>query len=267
VVGISTRETEEDVASLTSSGEEESALAAETGTPSTSKTRSGKQYLKQYGQPVASSSQPEKETTEQSTKQPADKQKELRYAKALQKDDARPLTPFRFDVLVQLANIPARITIYELLRLSKSSREALREALADHEVFLTQIPAILEEEDDGYCHRPPDVPHASHSLEDMQIKGKHDRPLYYTRYIESSEVNHIHVGPGFALSIMPRRVMHHIRIPTHRLSATQTTIYGFNANGTHLMGKINLGCQIGDLKSEVTCYGIDVDTSYNLLLE
>jgi len=38
-------------------------------------------------------------------KQPMDKQKELHYAKALQKDDTRPLTPFLFDVLVQLANI------------------------------------------------------------------------------------------------------------------------------------------------------------------
>ena len=31
------------------------------------------------------------------------------------------------------------------------------------------------------------------------------------------------------------------------------------------MGKIKLKCQIGDLKSEVTCYVIDADTSYNLL--
>ena len=65
---------------------------------------------------------------------------------------------------------------------------------------------------------------------------------------------------------MPHRVMQHLGIPTHRLSATQTTIYGFNANGTRPMGKIKLRCQIGDLKSEVTCYVIDADTSYNLLL-
>ena len=32
------------------------------------------------------------------------------------------------------------------------------------------------------------------------------------------------------------------------------------------MGKIKLRCQIRDLKSEVTCYIIDADTSYNLLL-
>ena len=68
------------------------------------------------------------------------------------------------------------------------------------------------------------------------------------------------------MSIMPRRVMQHLGIPTHRLSATQTTIYDFNANGTRPMRKIKLKYQIGDLKSEVTCYIIDADTSYNLLL-
>ena len=102
--------------------------------------------------------------------------------------------------------------------------------------------------------------------DDMKVKGKHDRPLYFTGYIRSSEVSLIQVDSGSALSIMPRRVIQHLGIPTHRLSATQTSIYGFNANGTRPMGKIKLKCQIGDLKSEVTCYVIDADTSYNLLL-
>ena len=100
----------------------------------------------------------------------------------------------------------------------------------------------------------------------MKVKGKHNRPLYYTGYIGSSEVSHIQVDPGSALSTIPRRVMQHLEIPTHRLSATQTTIYDFNANGTCPMGKIKLRYQIGDLKSEMTCYVIDADTSYNLLL-
>ena len=70
-----------------------------------------------------------------------EKQKELRYVKALPNSGAGPSTPFRFDVLAQLANIPARITLYEFLRLFNSARDALREALADEEVFITQIPA------------------------------------------------------------------------------------------------------------------------------
>ena len=99
-----------------------------------------------------------------------------------------------------------------------------------------------------------------------EIKGRHNRPLYYTRYIGSSEVSRIQVDLGSALSIMPRWVMQHVEIPTHRLSATQTNIYGFDANSMCPMGKIKLRCQIGDLKSEVTCYIIDADMSYNLLL-
>jgi len=62
------------------------------------------------------------------------------------------------------------------------------------------------------------------TADDMQVKGKHDRSLYFTWYIGSSEVSCIQVDPGSALSIMPCRVMQHLRIPTHRLSATQTTI-------------------------------------------
>ena len=100
----------------------------------------------------------------------------------------------------------------------------------------------------------------------MQIKMKHDRPLYFTGHIRSSEVSHIQVDSEFVLSIMPRQVMQHLGILTHRLSATQTTIYGFNANGTRPIRKIKLKCQIRDLRSEVTCYVIDADTSYNLLL-
>jgi len=54
-----------------------------------------------------------------------EKQKELRYVKALQKDGVGPSTPFHFDVLAQLANIPTRINFYELLRLFKYTRDAL----------------------------------------------------------------------------------------------------------------------------------------------
>ena len=100
----------------------------------------------------------------------------------------------------------------------------------------------------------------------MQVKGKHDRPPYYIGYIGSSEVNRIQVDLGSPLSVMLHRVMQHLGIPTHRLSAIQTIIYGFNANGARPMSKIKLRCQISDLKSKVMYYVIDADTSYNLVL-
>ena len=101
----------------------------------------------------------------------------------------RPLTPFRFDVLAQLANIPTWITLYKILRLFKSTREALREALADSKIFLAQIPAISEEEEDRHCDQASRRSrYITFSLEDMQIKEKYDRPLYYTGYIGSFDV-------------------------------------------------------------------------------
>jgi len=90
----------------------------------------------------------------------------------------------------------------------------------------------------------------------MQVKGKHDKPMCFTGCIVSSEVSHIQVDPGTALSIMPRQVMQHLEILTHWLSATQTTIYGFNANGTPPMGKIKLKSQIGETFSDIrSSYG------------
>jgi len=126
---------------------------------------------------------------------------------------------------------------------------------------------MQEEEDDKHCHQSlKRFSCITFSSENMQIKEKHDRPLYYTGYIGLFEVSRIQVDLGSALSIMPRRVMQHLGIPTHRLSVPQSTIYGFNANGTRPMVKIKLRCKINDLKSELTCYVIDADTSYNLLL-
>ena len=91
--------------------------------------------------------------TKPSTKQPVEKQKELRYSKALLKDNAEGSSaPYRFDVLAQLANIPARITLYELLRLSMSTREDLREALADADAFMAQILAKPEEDEENCLH-------------------------------------------------------------------------------------------------------------------
>ena len=98
-----------------------------------------------------------------------EKQKEFRYAKTLLKDKVEGSSAlYRFDVLAQLANIPAWITLYELLRLSKSTREALREALVDAEAFMARIPAKPEEENEGNClHASQYVPCITFTPDDM----------------------------------------------------------------------------------------------------
>jgi len=100
VVCASSRKAETDVPSLTDSEEETIILAAELNTPLVAESRSSQSYVKTYDEMVANPPNPTPEPTKQSTKQPMEKQKELRYAKALLKDKAEGSSAsYRFDVL------------------------------------------------------------------------------------------------------------------------------------------------------------------------
>ena len=124
MVCASSREAETDVPSLTDSEEETIILTAELNALLVAETRSEQSYLKKYDELVANSPGPTAEPTKPSAKQPVENPKELRYSKTLPKDKTEGTSaPYRFVVLAQLVNIPPRITLYELLRLSKSIRE------------------------------------------------------------------------------------------------------------------------------------------------
>lgn len=92
---------------------------------------------------------------------------------------------FKFDIMVQLTNILAHITMHEFLRLTKETRDALHEALVNLETFLTQVLPLTNVE--CYCcDQVSSLPSIAFSLEDMLVKNSnHGRPLYYTEYIRS----------------------------------------------------------------------------------
>src|SRR3954467_12401810 len=144
VIIASAIEPDSDVNSLTDSEEEEEVLTASVAGPLVAATRSGQPYLRNYDDAPVQQLEPSQESVTEPAEQPKatpEKPKEVRYNRPLNKGKAVEVSqPFFFDIINQLANIPARITLYELLKLSKSTREALREALADAEVFVTQLP-------------------------------------------------------------------------------------------------------------------------------
>ncbi|KAJ6849665.1 uncharacterized protein M6B38_268125 [Iris pallida] len=76
----------------------------------------------------------------------------------------------------------------------------------------------------------------------------------------------MHIDPGSSISIIPKSLLQLLGIPMHRLAATNTAISGFNSGRSYPLGKLRLKCQIGDQKTEVTCYVIEVDIPYNILL-
>nr|ABD63076.1 hypothetical protein 17.t00003 [Asparagus officinalis] len=178
----------------------------------------GKEYLKKYPEAVVAPPRLEEEVTDKAPMSAHDpKGKELCYNKALRKDVLESLKgPFQFDVLAQLGNIPARITLFVLLRLSRSTREAFREALADNETFLDFIPPNPTKKTlEAYpqCHQifQGRMPCITFSLEDMHVsKPKHDRPLYFIGYISFIRVDRIQVGPGSSLSIIPLRLIRYL---------------------------------------------------------
>jgi len=112
----------------------------------------------------------------------------------------------------------------------------------------------------GRCHPPPSLLRTCSSKIISMIN------LYTILGILVLCVERIQVNPRSALNIISKRLLYFLGIPLNRLSTTTTAIYSFNAESSHPLGKIHLQCQIGDLKSEVTCYVINTETSYNLLL-
>jgi len=110
-------------------------------------TRFERRYLRQYDQTPDETQQPTTLGITALVQAPApvapldqEKKKEVRFDKTLKKNPSQGHnTPFRFDILAQLVNIPACITLHELLRLLKETREALRDALTDSESFLNKF--------------------------------------------------------------------------------------------------------------------------------
>lgn len=95
------------------------------------------------------------------------KHKKIRLDTFLRKWAAKDLlTPFKFVIMEQLANIPSCITMHELLRLSKETRDALCEILADSETFLTQVPLPTNEEC-CCCHQVSSLPNITFVPKDM----------------------------------------------------------------------------------------------------
>jgi len=181
------------VPSLSNSEDEKHAFTVQNTAPQPIGTWSRKSYLRQYEkttdetqQPTALAKLPVLASVPMLGKE---KQKVVRFDRMLKKPSGSRLdAPFCFDILTQLANIPAQITIYELLRLSKETREVLRNALANSESFLIHMSEASEGNSQYLCpechHVQLKMPAITFTVEDMLLKdNKYDQPLYYTRYI------------------------------------------------------------------------------------
>ena len=70
---------------------------------------------------------------------------------------------------------------------------------------------------------------------------------------------------GFAVNILPLKVLRDLGISLDQLSHSQLMIQGFNQDGQKAIDKIKFNMLIGDMESGALFHVIDARTSYKLL--
>ena len=106
--------------------------------------------------------------------------------------------PLEYDVIAHLRRIPARLSIYEALQLSKESREALINALVNESVrdfYLAESTGAAD------CAQT-----ITFTDEDLLLGDyEHNRPLFVTGDLAGERINRILLDAGSAVNILPLR--------------------------------------------------------------
>jgi len=137
----------------------------------------------------------------------------------------------RYDVISHLKRIPARLSAYDGLQMSKELRRARIQALMDPDDYKYQVGPINVNE---VLSLPPNrcavcMACITFTDEDMQLGSTdHNRPLYVTNMIGDKKINRILLDCGSAVNLLPLRVLQAIGITPNQLSPTLPTIQGFN---------------------------------------
>ena len=164
-----------------------------------------------------------------------------------------------YDVIAHLRRIPARLSVYEALQLSKEARDALINALVNENIratYLAQQAEILE------CSET-----VTFTDDDMMLGEKlHNRPLFVSGDLAGERIGRILLDPGSAVNILPLKTLERVGFTPSQLKDTSLTIHGFNSGGQGSLGTILLDQDIQGFLTQVNCHVIDAPTSYNLLL-
>ncbi|KAL0428086.1 UNVERIFIED_CONTAM: hypothetical protein Slati_2983400 [Sesamum latifolium] len=104
--------------------------------------------------------------------------------------------------------------------------------------------------------------------EDLLLGSKpHNRPLFVAGYVREQKVNRILIDGGFAVNILPLRILKELGIPIDELSNNSLMIQGFNQGGQRAVGIIRMQLTMEDMVSTALFHVIDAKTSYNMLLD
>ena len=170
----------------------------------------------------------------------------------------------KYDVLAHLKRIPATMSVYDALKMSRELRGALIEALMSPDMYKEDVAeiSVATSECCATCNSC-----ITFGEEEILIgKEVHNRPLYVTGLVGNTTMNRILLDPGSTVNVLPLKTLHMMGMNVRQLTSSILTIHGFNQAGQRVMGTITLQMEIGELYSKAVFYVIDAPTSYNLLL-
>ncbi|KAI5316646.1 hypothetical protein L3X38_036353 [Prunus dulcis] len=193
-------------------------------------------------------------------------------AKDLKPDTSKTKEPsqshaLKYDILAHLKRIPAPLSVYDALQMSRELREALVMALKSPDLYKSCFKSVdvHTTETSKFCASC--LAAITFGEDDFLLGSKfHNRPLYVTGEVGGTIINRILLDCGSSVNLIPLKTLHAIGMSARQLSPSMLTIQGFNQLGQKAMGSIALQMEIGELYSDALFHVIDADTSYNVLL-
>lgn len=143
------------------------------------------------------------------------------------------------DIVGHLKRIPALLSVYDALPMSKELREALIMALKSLEVFKTNFElAEMATTSPKYCACY--LASIIFDEGDLVLGGEyHNRPPYVSGLVRSMSINQILLDCGIAVNLLPLQTLRIIGMNVHQLSPSMLTIQGFNQVGRKTIGIIS----------------------------
>nr|XP_016445893.1 PREDICTED: uncharacterized protein LOC107771083 [Nicotiana tabacum] len=169
-----------------------------------------------------------------------------------------------YEVVDQLRKYPEQVSMLSLLKRSaeyqKTLVKTLNEAYVPAETSVEQLERMAE--------RFFAVSQISFSKNDLPLEGvAHNKALHLTVKCEGFYVKRVMVDGGSGVDICPLSTLQRMEIGTGKIRPNNIYVRSFDGIKKDTIGEIDLVLTIGPVDFEVTFQVLDMDTSYNFLLE
>ncbi|XP_028549412.1 uncharacterized protein LOC114579342 [Dendrobium catenatum] len=168
-----------------------------------------------------------------------------------------------YNILSHLRKIPAQLSIYDALVMSKDLRETLIQALKDPERYK----AYFAERSLTEVLQARNEPFITFSEEDMMLgTADHNRPLYVTAKNDKLIISRILIDLGSSVNLISLKALRSLYLDVEHLGPDKMMVHCFNEKGQKTLGSFMLPLVFGELHMVAKFNVIDVDISFKALL-